>query len=286
MVVSDPDAPRGRARRAVLGTLAVAAAGAPLLLSRGAADAATKTAAPKAAGPVGPLAPRLMWSPNPATDGLRGFEGIEDDRAHSHVVNKKPVQHIYVRDGVYRFDMHAIDRDGSDRQRNEVKGMHTSGGNLEMDIGQTWRITYDLFMPESLKGCDHFCHIFQLKRPGPGSSPLVTMSLRRRGGREEMALRAISSGGDIASTPLAPLRNKWITVDMTFRIGDGTKGMGQLVVTDGGRTVVTGTRDRIDIWLGDRIRPKWGIYRSIKSPKSQIIDTFLLMRNMRAYLGT
>jgi len=252
-----------------------------LLLSRGAADAAVK-----AAGRTGALGPKLMWSPNPLTDGLRGFEGIEDDRANSHLAGKRPVQHIYVQDGVYRFDMHRVDRDGSDRQRTEVKGMHAGKQNLEMDLGQTWRITYDLFMPDSLKGCDHFCHIFQLKRPGPGTGPLVTMSLRRKGGREEIALRAFSSGGDIASTALAPLRNKWINIDMTFRIGDAGKGMGKLVITDGGRTVVSGTRERIDIWLGDRIRPKWGIYRSIKSPASQIGDTFLLIRDMRAFLGS
>ncbi len=278
--MSEPHAPRRRARRAVLGSLAVAAVGTPLLLSRGPAGAATKAA------PITPLAPRLMWSPNPASDGLRAFEGIEDDRSNSHMIGRVHVKHIYVQNGVYRVDMHRIDRDGSDRQRSEVKGMQAAGRNLEMDLGQTWRITYDLFLPESLKGCDHFCHIFQLKRPGPGSSPLVTMSLRRRGGREELALRSFASGGDIGSTALAPLRNKWINVDMTFRIGDAGKGMGRLVITDGARTVVNSTRDRIDIWLGDRIRPKWGIYRSVRSSPSQILDTFLLMRNMRAFLGS
>jgi hypothetical protein len=110
------------------------------------------------------------------------------------------------------------------------------------------------------------------------------MSLRRSGGEEQIALRAFASGGDIGSTALAPLRNKWISVDLTFRIGDN--GSGRLIIRDGDRGVVDRSRSGIDIWLGDRIRPKWGIYRSIGSASSDIIDTYLLIRNMRAYEGT
>jgi hypothetical protein len=280
--VTDPQFPasRGHARRAVLGSIALAAVGTPIVLSRVVADAATKPAA----GPFAPLPAVPLWNPDPASVGLAAFEGVEDDRAHSH----PGVKHIYVQGNAFRVDMHRRDRDTSkDRQRNEVKGMHVvdrrtgKGSNLELDNGQTWRIVYDLFMPETLKGCDHFCHIFQLKRPGPGSAPLVTMSLRRKSGQEQIALRSFASGGDIGAIALAPLRNKWITVDMTFKIGD--KGAGRLLIHDGGRTVVDSTRTGIDIWLGDRIRPKWGIYRSIQSPASQIIDTYLLIRNMRAY---
>jgi hypothetical protein len=271
--------PHGRARRAVLGSLALAAVGGPVLLARGSAGAGTTAAGTAAAAPR-PLAPTLVWHPDPATDGLNAFEGIEDDRANS----EPGVKHIYVQNGAYRVDMHAKQFDTSrDRQRNEVKGMRAGGNVLTMGNGDLWRITYDLFLPSTLHGTSHFTHIFQLKRPGSGSAPLVTMSLRRNGGREEIALRAFASGGDVASAPLAPLRDHWIGIDMTFRIGD--KGAARFVITDGGRTVVDKTRTPVDIWLGDRIRTKWGIYRSLKSDRSDIIDTFLLMRNMKAYVG-
>jgi hypothetical protein len=39
----------------------------------------------------------------------------------------------------------------------------------------------------------------------------------------------------------------------------------------------------IDTWLGgSQAHPKWGIYRSLNDP-SQLQDTYLLLRNMRAY---
>jgi hypothetical protein len=284
--------PRRHGRRAVLGTLGLAAGGAPILLSRSASAGtiARAIAAAPAPGPAAPgvapvpaapppFPPNPIWSPNPAVDGLRAFEGVEDDRSNSH----PGVQHIYVWNGVYRYDMHARDRDGDDRQRNESKGMRKGSTLFSMERGQHWRITYDIFMPPTLHGTSRFCHIFQLKRPGPGTGPLITMSLRRNGSREEIALRAFESGGDIGSAALAPLRNKWINVDVTFTIGDANQGSARFVLRDGGTTVVDKTRNNIDIWLGDSIRPKWGIYRSIRSAKSDIIDTYLLMRNYQAY---
>jgi len=36
---------------------------------------------------------------------------------------------------------------------------------------------------------------------------------------------------------------------------------------------------------GDYVRPKWGIYRSVESASSDIIDTHLLIRNYQAYRG-
>ena len=33
---------------------------------------------------------------------------------------------------------------------------------------------------------------------------------------------------------------------------------------------------------GDYVRPKWGIYRSVQSAKSDILDTYILFRNYTA----
>jgi hypothetical protein len=272
--VAIPAVPRGRARRAVLGSLAVAAVGTPIALARAAASAGTVAAAKPAAG----KAPTLVWNPTPLVDGLNAFEGVEDDRAHTD----SKVRHIYVKNGVYHWDMPRNERDTSkDRQRNEVKGMRAGKSLLTMGNGETWRITYDLFIPSTLHGTSHFTHIHQLKRPGPGSSPLVTMSLRRNGSTEQLALRSIASGGDIGATALAPLRDHWISIDITYLIGP--HGAAHFTLTDNGKTVVSGSRTNIKIWLGDRIRPKWGIYRSVQSSPADIVDTFMEIRNFKAY---
>jgi hypothetical protein len=259
------DKPPGRhTRRAVLGTLATAAAGSALGF----------TATPAVA------APTLVWSPNPATHGLNAFEGLEDDRAGSH----PGVRHIYVESSShYRFDMHTRDRDGSDRQRNESKGMRNGSGQIvDMMQGETWRLTYDMYIPTSLKGTTSFTHIFQLKRPGSGTGPLVTISLQRSGSTEYIAFRGFESGVVVGRIPLAPLKNHWFSVDMTFLIRDA--GRARFIVRDGGSTVMDKSAN-IDIWLGDRIRPKWGIYRSL-SDSSQLQNTYLLIRNYKAYRGT
>jgi hypothetical protein len=275
--LTDHPAPPRRGRRAVLGTLALAAAGTPIALS----GAASALGGPAPLSPLAPMAPKLVWKPAAGTDGLGAFEGLEDDRSRSH----PGVKHIYVRDGAYRFDMHLRDRDGSDRQRNESKGMRVNGRNLSMLKGETWRITYDMFIPDTLKGTSSFTHIFQLKQPNgsPGAGPpLVTISLQRDGSTEYIALRGFVSGVVVGRTPLAPLRDHWFTVDMTFLVSD--RGQARFVVRDGGRTVIDAQKG-CDIWASTRIRPKWGIYRSI-SDKGQLRDTYLLIRNYQAYQGT
>jgi hypothetical protein len=54
-------------------------------------------------------------------------------------------------------------------------------------------------------------------------------------------------------------------------------------IDSAGKTVADGTRHGVVIPdQGDYVRPKWGIYRSVKSASSDIIDTYLLIRNYQA----
>lgn len=259
-------------RRAVLGSLALAAVGTPLGLGQPVAHAATAA-----------LAEQLLWNPSPGRDGLKAFEGIEADRAGLHPERK----YVYVEGDHYRFDIYRDDRDstgGGDRQRTESKGMVAGGSKLKMRDNETWRLTYEFFMPTTLHGTSKFTHIFQLKTPATNGGPWVTMSLSRTGGAERLRLRALSTDGapEIGGTDLAPLRNKWITAELTFTIGPS--GTGRLVIRDGTRVVVDSSRSGIRIPdEGDYVRPKWGIYRSVQSASSDIIDTHLLIRNYRAY---
>ena len=259
--------PRGHARRAVLGSLALGAVGVPLAIAQ----------------PWASAAPAPLWSPNPARDGVKAFEGVEADRGNRHPGRK----YVYVEGDHWRFDIFRDDRDptgGGDRQRTEVKGMVAGGKPIKMTNGQSWRITYDMFIPATLHGTSRFTHIFQLKTPATNGGPWVTMSLGRSGSKETLRLRGFSTPGspDIGSTALAPLREKWVSVELTFKIGP--KGTGGLLIRNGGSTVVNSTRSGIHIPdQGDYVRPKWGIYRSVKSASSDIIDTHLLFRNYKAF---
>src|SRR5205814_3342548 len=103
---------------------------------------------------------RLMWSPQAGRDGLAAFEGVEDDRAGTD----PGVKHIYVQGDNYRVDMPMNERDSApDRQRNEVKGMHADGKDLSLGLGETWRLDWSFYIPDSLQGTNRFTHIMQPK---------------------------------------------------------------------------------------------------------------------------
>ena len=77
------------------------------------------------------LAP--AWSPNPTTDGLKAFEGIEVDRGNKFPERKG--NYIVVQGDYYRFNVWKNDRDttgGGDRQRTESKGMVQNGSALKL----------------------------------------------------------------------------------------------------------------------------------------------------------
>jgi hypothetical protein len=274
-------------RRVVIGSLALAAVGTPMVLRETLASAGTSTSSP-----ITPKAAQLLWSPNSATDGLKAFEGIEVDRANKHPDRKS--KYIVVEGDHYRFNIWKDDRDstgGGDRQRTESKGMVSGGSAVKMKNDETWQLTYEMFMPASLHGTSKFSHIFQLKTPKTNGGPWITLDPSRSGSKETLRARAYSTSGapDIASTDLAPLRDKWITIEWTFKIGP--KGTARFALRngtgDGAPVVVDKTMSNVKVPdEGDYVRPKWGIYRSIQSASSDILDTYLLIRNYKAYKVT
>ena len=226
---------------------------------------------------------QLKWSPEAGRDGLRAFEGVEDDRADSHPAGQP---HIFVQDNNFRWNMHMVDRDSStDRQRQEVKGMRQPAGGSQLNLlnGQTWRLTHQLFIPSSLKATTTFTHIMQLKMPGDGSAPIVVMSLRRNGSTPTIEVKVFGSNTLVGRVNLSPLQNKWIDTLLEFKIADGTGGYVRWAVQDGATTVIDTRKSGVDTWLGDRVRPKWGIYRSLGDTSGSLQDCFMLTRAMRAF---
>jgi hypothetical protein len=262
--------PQGFSRRTALRSLAVTALAAPAVLG--------------SLAPASAAAP--LWHPVPATDGLKAFEGIEADRGNHHPDRK----YVVVEDDHYRFTIWKDDRDttgGGDRQRTESKGMVQNGTALKMRNGETWTIAYEMFIPATLHGTSKFTHIFQTKTPSTNGGPWVTLDLTRSGSKEMINARAYANSGSpsIAQTELSPLRDKWITIEWTLTPGSKGKagcvirngtGSGAPIAAQGSMTGVT-IPDQ-----GDYVRPKWGIYRSVKSASSDILDTYLLFRNYTA----
>jgi hypothetical protein len=233
----------------------------------------------------------LRWSPL-ASQGLRAFEGLEQDRGHGH----PGANHFGVSGDAFRIDIHTRDKDCSgdcDRQRTEVKGMRTaSGSRIDIKKGQTWRFAWDVFIPRTLNATTSFTHIHQQKMDGVPDSlkgaPVVTLTLHIHSGRPSIELRLINDSGSTMHfnpTDLAPLQNKWVTIELTHKFDNS--GTARMVIRDGSR-LVTDRSTTFDLWReesgnrgDDRMRPKWGIYRSLKS--SGLTNTNIMLRNMKAF---
>ncbi|WP_369031263.1 MULTISPECIES: Tat pathway signal sequence domain protein [Streptomyces] len=223
------------------------------------------------------------WAPSASANGLGAFETIEDDRADSHT-SASP--HIYATGNNWRFNMHTVDRDTStDRQRQEVTGLRNGSGSnyLKWTEGQTWRVTYSMYIPSSLKATTTFTHIMQMKQPGSGTSPLVVQSLRRVNGVQTIELKLAIDNILIGRTNLEPLHNKWTDVDFQIKVGNGSAGTVRWILTSGGSTVIDASKTGVDTFLADRVRPKWGIYRSLGDTSGSLQDTYLLLTNLRGY---
>ncbi|MFE8948829.1 Tat pathway signal sequence domain protein [Streptomyces sp. NPDC007856] len=225
---------------------------------------------------------QLKWSPSARTDGLGAFETVEDDRAHSHPAGHP---HIYATGDNWRFNIHTVDRDTStDRQRQEVTGLRTGAATyLKWTEGQTWRVTYSMYIPSTLKATTTFTHIMQMKQPGTGTSPIVVQSLRRVNGVQTIELRLAIDDILVGRTNLGPLHDTWTDVDFQIKVGNGTAGSVRWILKSGSTTVIDKSKSGVDTFLADRVRPKWGIYRSLGDTSGSLQDTYLLLTNLRGY---
>jgi hypothetical protein len=149
--------------------------------------------------------------------------------------------------------------------------------------GEAWRFTYSVFIPDTLKATTRFSHIMQMKLPGTDSGPIIVQSLRRYGTVQKLELRAALTDTLVGAVDLEPLQNHWIDIDFTIGIADAPDGWVRWAVRDGGTTVINAMTTGVDTWLGDRVRPKWGIYRSLGDTSGSLQDTWMLIRNVKAY---
>ena len=225
----------------------------------------------------------LRWSGEGSGAGLNMFEGQETaDCAHGGGT------HASVAEGNIRIDMHTNDTDcngRADRARNEVKGMRAAVGDgyVAMKRGETWLLTYSMFIPSSLNATSAFSHIFQVfsaQGTSAVTGPVITMSLHQHAGVDSIELRIDgNSGPHTGASPLAPIQNKWVTVE--FEVKWDNPGTMRWTIKDD-KQVYANVSRAWNGWHGaERMRPKWGIYRSKGSAGLQ--NTYLLLNNFKAY---
>lgn len=222
------------------------------------------------------------WDPSPRKHGLDAFEGLEDDRRGSDPEN---YPHIFPDGDAWRFTMFTHARDGSDRQRNEVRGMRDASGRaLEIRKGETWRLSWQMYLPDTLDATTGFTHIWQVKTSDTGT-PVMQLTLPVKNGVPSIEARywtlADNQVHPFADSPLEPIQNRWVTTTVEWKSADD--GYLRWTLRDGARTLVDKRVDGIDLYWSEEQynRPKWGIYRSIRSAGLQ--DTFMLVKDLKAW---
>jgi chitin-binding protein len=122
-----------------------------------------------------------------------------------------------------------------------------------------------------------------MKQPGTGTSPIVVQSLRRVNGKQTIELRLAIDDILVGRTSLDPLHDKWTDVDFQIKVGNGSAGSVRWILKSGSTTVIDKSRSGVDTFLADRVRPKWGIYRSLGDTSGSLQDAYLLLTNLRGY---
>ena len=157
---------------------------------------------------------------------------------------------------------------GKERQRNEIKGYKGSPEAMKAIDQETAFFSWDFKIDPTFSLTHQFCHFFQLKPVGKKNSPLpiLTLSGSIQSGEEELELRFL--GDENKKIKLAnwkDCKGKWLKCICLTRLGQDGEVSFSLESMDG-TIVVEHHKANITTWHSDFsfVRPKWGIYRSLK----------------------
>ena len=194
---------------------------------------------------------------------------------------------------VFAFYIHVIpDNDrciNFDRQRNEIKTYDQSPDSLLGVLGETVEYKWKFKLDEGFQPSSSFTHLHQLKSVGSPEDgmPLITLTARK-GTHDKLQLRyaATTSQSTIYEVDLDPFKGKWVSV--TERVTYGEAGFGRYSISietvHDSTNLMTYSTNSLRMWKTDAdfIRPKWGIYRSLKDAAS-LRDEILYFANFSIY---
>lgn len=90
-----------------------------------------------------------------------------------------------------------------------------------MQKGETWRFTYSMYIPSSLKATSSFTHIAHMKDPsgeGDEAAPRHAASLTTHDSNETIEAQVTTNSQFLGSTPLGPLHDKWTDVELEYYV--------------------------------------------------------------------
>ena len=184
---------------------------------------------------------------------------------------------------VFQFAIHAkedIDRNKcgkKDRQRNEIKTYRSSPDYLKATIGEKIEYKWTMKLPNNFKAFDRFTHFHQIKSVGADDdgdkTPLITFTAYEKPSGESLHIRygPADTQETLTKVPLSEFKGNWVEFTETIDFKKGKKGNYHIVMKNikTGKTILDFKHKGIMYKKGsDLMRPKWGIYRSLKSPNN------------------
>jgi hypothetical protein len=180
---------------------------------------------------------------------------------------------------VFVFHLHvAQDNDRCekfDRQRCEIKTYEPSADFLKGFQGDVCTYRWKFKLDANFQPSRSFCHIHQIKAVGGDDGmPLITLT-PRAGWPEKFQVIYIPPTGQgnqtlLTDADLSVFKGVWVEAEEKIRYGD--KGSYDLVIRrlKDGAVLLSYNNQNLDLWRDGAsfIRPKWGIYRSLKTHDS------------------
>lgn len=182
---------------------------------------------------------------------------------------------------VFKFILHAkedIDRNKcgkKDRQRNEIKTYRSSPDYLVATQGEKIEYKWTMKLPADFKAFGSFTHFHQIKsvdaKNDGDKMPLITFTAYKKSSGESLNIRygPVSTQETLAKIPLSEFKGNWVEFTETVDYKKGKKGTYHVLIKNikTKKTILDfkhkGMMFKEDASL---MRPKWGIYRSLKYP--------------------
>jgi hypothetical protein len=152
-----------------------------------------------------------------------------------------------------------------DKQRVEIKTYDPSPDNLKGTIGETITYQWKMKLPKGFKPSKNFTHFHQIKAVGGAQElPIFTLSARLESVNQINVVH--NNETIIASVDLSKLEDVWVEITETIKVAaNGAYSISIKRVKDDKKLLSYFNPDLETIRPTNKfIRPKWGIYRSLK----------------------
>lgn len=155
--------------------------------------------------------------------------------------------------------------DVAEKQRVEIKSYGPSPDNLKGTLGETITYQWKFKLPNGFQPSTNFTHLHQIKAVG-GNQDLPIFTLSAKKGKVNQFNVVHNNTTIVASMDLSKLEGVWVEITEVIKVSaNGTYSVVIKTVKDG-EQLLSYTNPNLETIRPDNtfIRPKWGIYRSLK----------------------